>query len=75
MSISLSEVMLGDTKTVGALHVLSICVKLASQTLKHVRGRFYGWSILELVENRLIQNNAIFRVCGVRVRRGQTLGV
>ena len=46
--------MLGASKTIGALHVLSICVKLASQTLKHVRGRFYGWTILELVENRLI---------------------
>ena len=67
--------MLGASKTIGALHVLSICVKLASQTLKHVRGRFCGWTILELVENRLIRNNAIFRVYGVRVRRGQTLGV
>ena len=65
--------MLGASKTVGALHVLSICVKLASQTLKHVRGRFYGWTILELVENRLIRNNAIFRVCGVRVRRAGRL--
>ena len=67
--------MLSVTKTVGALPVLYIRVELVSQTLKHVRGRFYGWPLLELVENRLIRNNAIFRVCGVRVRRAQTLGV
>ena len=67
--------MLGTSETIDALHMLSIGYKLVSQTLKHVRGRFCGWTILELVENRLIRNNAIFRVCGVRVRRGRTLGV